>query len=238
MVVDRLWPAASAERYCKPPRDSVPCDDRDHDDLWAFGQNIMMMNDSNTEFNNSTVENINGTEDDKSSHGGSSYFMPLTVFSLALCVLGLLGNGTVFWILCFKMKRNQFTVYILNLAVADFTFLVGLGAWMMYTFCVLNGVWNLAIVEGYIAFFTGLLYNFGFNASIYLLMVIALERCLAVLYPFWYQCYRPNNLSAYVSIMFWLLSVLVTLLENVLCNERAMHVDSGHVDIFFCLQLP
>ncbi|KAM5158244.1 mas-related G-protein coupled receptor member H-like [Mantella aurantiaca] len=179
------------------------------------------------EFYNASVEVINGTEDGESSLRRGSYFIPLTVLSLALCVLGLLGNETVFWILCFKIKRTHCTIYFLNLALADFTFLLGLGTWMVYTFCVLNGVRNLDIVEGYIAFFTGLLYNFGFNASIYLLTVIALERCLAVLYPFWYQCYRTKNLSTYVSIMSWLLSLLVTGLENLICTGKQQYQAPG-----------
>ncbi|XP_072269429.1 mas-related G-protein coupled receptor member H-like isoform X2 [Pyxicephalus adspersus] len=186
----------------------------------------MMMNDSKMEFTNDSEE-INGTVDDEPSNGRSAYIMPLTVFSLAMCFLGLLGNGTVFWILCFKMKRNHFTIYILNLAVADFTYLLGLWLWMVYTFCVLNGVRSPATVEGYIAFFMGLVYNFGFNTSIYLLMLIALERCLAVLYPFWYQCYRPNTLSVYLSITSWLLSVLVTGLENLLCTGNQQYQAPG-----------
>ncbi|XP_077348258.1 mas-related G-protein coupled receptor member H-like [Lithobates pipiens] len=196
---------------------------------------MMMMTESNMEFNNASVEKMNGTENYGSSQR-SAYVMPLTILSLVLCVLGLLGNGTVFCTLYFKMKGNQFTVYILNLAVADFTFLLGLGAWMLYMLCVLNGVRNLPIVENNIAFITGLLYNFGFNTSTYLLMVIALERCLAVLYPFWYQCYRPKNLSGYVSIMCWLLSFLVTGLENLICTGKQQYQASGSqscTDVYF-----
>lgn len=40
--------------------------------------------------------------------------------TLLLCLFGLLGNGIVLWLLGFHIKRNPFTMYILNLAAADF----------------------------------------------------------------------------------------------------------------------
>lgn len=187
----------------------------------------MMMNGSLHDFsNNGSMGDLNGTEDSQSLKE-NTYALPLTIFSIALCVFGLLGNGTVIWFLCLKIKRNPFTIYILNLAVADFTFLFGLWVWMMYTFCYLNGLRNSAIEQNYVAFITGLFYNFGFNASIYLLTVIALERCLAALYPFWYQCQRPKHLSVYMCIVLWLLSLLVTGLENAICANVAQYQNPG-----------
>ncbi|KAG8571645.1 hypothetical protein GDO81_011731 [Engystomops pustulosus] len=181
----------------------------------------MMMSESLNRFsNNGSTDNLNGTED---KH--KTYALPLTIFSLTLCGLGLLGNGIVIWFLYLKIKKNPFTIYILNLALADFTFLFGLFVWMMYTFCYLNGLRTSAIKESYLAFIIGLLYNFGFNASVYLLMIIALERCLAALYPFWYQCQRPRNLSTFICIAFWLLSMLVTGLENIICANVAHYHD-------------
>ncbi|XP_069816310.1 mas-related G-protein coupled receptor member H-like [Dendropsophus ebraccatus] len=185
----------------------------------------MMINESLDDFINNA--SWNGTEDNQSLTKQDTYALPLTIFSLALSVLGLLGNGIVIWFLCVKIKRNSFTIYILNLAVADFSFLLGLLVWMMYTFCYLNGLSIPAIEQSYLALIIGLLYNFGFNASIYLLMVIALERYLAALYPFWYQFQRPTNLSPYLCTVFWLLSLLVTGLENFICMGAAQYQDPG-----------
>ncbi|XP_073422184.1 mas-related G-protein coupled receptor member H-like [Dendrobates tinctorius] len=176
---------------------------------------------------NGSIGDLNGTEDSQTSINQIPYLLPLTIFCLVLCIFGLLGNGVVIWILCLKIKRTPFTVYILNLAVADFIFLIGLWVWMMYTFCYLNGWTTSVFEEYYVAFIIGLFYNFGFNTSIYILMVIALERCIATLYPFWYQCQRPQNLSVYMCIVFWLLSLLVTGLENIICSNGAQYQDPG-----------
>ncbi|KAG9479286.1 hypothetical protein GDO78_012777 [Eleutherodactylus coqui] len=186
-----------------------------------------MMNESLNFSNNGSTGGLNGTEESQSSIKTKTYALPLTIFALILCALGLLGNGIVIWFLCLRIKRNQFTIYILNLAVADFTFLFGLWVWMMYTFCYLNGLRKSVIEQTYMAFITGLFYNFGFNASTYFLMIIALERCIAAKYPFWYQCQRPKNLSTYMCLMFWLLSVLVTGLENFICVDGKQYLDPG-----------
>ncbi|NXB82922.1 MRGRD protein, partial [Donacobius atricapilla] len=43
---------------------------------------------------------------------------------LGISLCGLVGNGVVMWFLGFHTKQNPFTVYILNLAVADFSLLL------------------------------------------------------------------------------------------------------------------
>ncbi|NWV41355.1 MRGRD protein, partial [Grantiella picta] len=43
---------------------------------------------------------------------------------LGISLCGLVGNGMVVWFLGFHMKQNPFTVYTLNLAVADFSLLL------------------------------------------------------------------------------------------------------------------
>ncbi|NXU06208.1 MRGRD protein, partial [Buphagus erythrorhynchus] len=43
---------------------------------------------------------------------------------LGISLCGLAGNGVVMWFLGFHTKQSPFTVYILNLAVADFSLLL------------------------------------------------------------------------------------------------------------------
>ncbi|NXG12799.1 MRGRD protein, partial [Sakesphorus luctuosus] len=59
---------------------------------------------------------------------------------LGVSLCGLVGNGLVMWFLGFHMKQNPFTVYILNLAVADFSmvlliFLTLLAVFTLLAFC-------------------------------------------------------------------------------------------------------
>ncbi|XP_010568197.1 PREDICTED: mas-related G-protein coupled receptor member X1-like [Haliaeetus leucocephalus] len=45
-------------------------------------------------------------------------------FCLISAVCGMVGNGIVLWYLGFRIRRNHFTVYIVNLAAADFGYLL------------------------------------------------------------------------------------------------------------------
>ncbi|XP_070420494.1 mas-related G-protein coupled receptor member F-like isoform X2 [Equus przewalskii] len=57
------------------------------------------------------------------AHAFSTYQNTLFLATVLVSLCGLVGNGTVIWLLGFRIKRNPFSVYILNLAGADFAFL-------------------------------------------------------------------------------------------------------------------
>uniref|UniRef100_A0A674IXL6 G-protein coupled receptors family 1 profile domain-containing protein n=1 Tax=Terrapene triunguis TaxID=2587831 RepID=A0A674IXL6_9SAUR len=73
--------------------------------------------------------------------------------TLLLCLVKLVGNGIVLWFLGFHIKRNPFTVYILNLAAADFGCLLCLASLNM-------------------------LVLFMYSTSLYFLMAISTEQCV------------------------------------------------------------
>ncbi|NXI89232.1 MRGRH protein, partial [Rhipidura dahli] len=57
----------------------------------------------------------------------SSFPSTLIAFAsvcLGISLCGLAGNGVVVWFLGFHTKQSPFTIYILNLAVADFSLLL------------------------------------------------------------------------------------------------------------------
>ncbi|NXN10305.1 MAS protein, partial [Indicator maculatus] len=105
-------------------------------------------------------------------------FIILGVFtSISLC--GLVGNVVVVWLLGFHMKQNPFTVYVLNLAIADFSLLLVLlaGFIILMTsgqYCNLTD--GLSLTIGFMA----LLFLFCYLAGMYLLTAMSVERCLAV----------------------------------------------------------
>ncbi|XP_037377594.1 mas-related G-protein coupled receptor member X2-like [Talpa occidentalis] len=47
----------------------------------------------------------------------------LVFLDFFITLVGLAGNAVVLWLLGFCMKKNTFSIYVLNLAVADFLFL-------------------------------------------------------------------------------------------------------------------
>uniref|UniRef100_A0A803VKX4 G-protein coupled receptors family 1 profile domain-containing protein n=1 Tax=Ficedula albicollis TaxID=59894 RepID=A0A803VKX4_FICAL len=99
---------------------------------------------------------------------------------LGISLCGLAGHGAVMWFLCFHTKQSPFTVYIVNLAVADFSL--------------------------YFVFAVELLCHLFDLSSLGLLAALSVERCISVLCPIWYRCHRPRHLSGIVSGALWALA--------------------------------
>uniref|UniRef100_K7FCH9 G-protein coupled receptors family 1 profile domain-containing protein n=1 Tax=Pelodiscus sinensis TaxID=13735 RepID=K7FCH9_PELSI len=141
--------------------------------------------------------------------------------TLLFCLLGLVGNGIVLWFLGFRIKRNLFTVYVLNLAAADFGFLLCLPISLtVYVAHLFNLLFLITIMD--------LLLVFTYSTSLYLLTAISAERCVSVLFPIWHRCRRPTHLSAIVCALLWALSCLFSGLRAYFCfsdsYERCMVV--------------
>ncbi|XP_061299565.1 mas-related G-protein coupled receptor member H-like [Pezoporus flaviventris] len=135
--------------------------------------------------------------------------------TLLICLCGLVGNGAVLWFLGFRISRNPITTYILNLAMANFTFLL-----FMVTSVLLYMMENIFCFS-----FETLTYQrplfllslLSYNMGLYLLMAISIERCSSILCPLWYRCHRPQRLSALVCVLLWALSITVIAAVTSLC---------------------
>uniref|UniRef100_A0A8C3UB44 G-protein coupled receptors family 1 profile domain-containing protein n=1 Tax=Catharus ustulatus TaxID=91951 RepID=A0A8C3UB44_CATUS len=128
---------------------------------------------------------------------------------LGISLCGLAGNGVVMWFLGFHTKQSPFTVYILNLAVADFSllllFLLLILAFLVEAaFC--TSLFPFIHHYSYFVFAVGLLCHLFDLSSLGLLAALSTERCLSVLCPIWYRCHRPRHLSGIVSGALWALA--------------------------------
>ncbi|XP_021256810.1 mas-related G-protein coupled receptor member H-like [Numida meleagris] len=121
---------------------------------------------------------------------------------------GLVDNAIVMRFLFFHTKKNPFTIYTLNLAVADFSLLLLFSLLMLLiltlTICSLfNSLFFSYVTLHYII---GFLCHFFHLSSLGLLTAISVERCVSVLFPIWYRCRRPKHLSGIVSGLLWAFS--------------------------------
>ncbi|XP_009077823.1 PREDICTED: mas-related G-protein coupled receptor member H-like [Acanthisitta chloris] len=145
-------------------------------------------------------------------HECSRISYALVVFAgvcVGISLCGLVGNGVVMWFLGFHMKQSPFTVYILNLSVADFSllllfFLLLLAILILTSFC--SSLYHFVPHYLHFAFIVSFLCHFFDLSSLGLLTVISVERCISVLFPVWYRCRRPKHLSGVVSAMLWALT--------------------------------
>ncbi|KAJ7342166.1 hypothetical protein JRQ81_009322 [Phrynocephalus forsythii] len=133
---------------------------------------------------------------------GSCIIEPITI-------LGLLGNGSIFWFLCCRIKRTKYTVYVLNLSVADFIVLICHNYFFITQFVVLER----ETVNDYLYDVLDILGIFGYNSSFFLLTAISVERCLGACYPLWYHFNRPKHLSTILCAIFWVVSCAATAVE-------------------------
>ncbi|XP_048350112.1 chemerin-like receptor 1 [Sphaerodactylus townsendi] len=132
------------------------------------------------------------------------HLLSMVVYGVA-CLLGVMGNGLVIWIAGFKMKRTVNAVWFLNLAVADFIFTFFLPLSIAYT--ALGFHWPfgklLCKLNSTVAFV-------NMFASVFLLMVISVDRCASVVYPVWSRNYRTPKLACVIVSGAWIAAVVLS----------------------------
>ncbi|XP_059717355.1 chemerin-like receptor 1 isoform X2 [Haemorhous mexicanus] len=132
------------------------------------------------------------------------HILSMVVYSIA-CLLGVTGNGLVIWIAGFKMKKTVNSIWFLNLAIADFIFTFFLPLSIAYT--ALGFHWPfgklLCKLNSTMAFL-------NMFASVFLLTVISIDRCVSVAFPVWSHNRRSPELAARIALGTWVLAVLLS----------------------------
>ncbi|XP_066479329.1 mas-related G-protein coupled receptor member H-like [Tiliqua scincoides] len=138
-----------------------------------------------------------------------------------VCIFGVVGNGIVIWLLGFRIKRTPFTIYILNLAVADFGVFLSMPIRDTLE-CNASFEFPVFVAESCL--------QSVYCASLFLLTSISIDRCVSVLFPLWYRCRRPEKLSTILCALIWLISFL----GNGICTAlHLLEVFINHSPIFY-----
>ncbi|KAL1771114.1 fMet-Leu-Phe receptor [Sigmodon hispidus] len=130
-----------------------------------------------------------------------SYLMLAVTF-----ILGVLGNGLVIWVAGFRMARTVTTISYLNLAIADFCFTSTLP--FLIVSKAMGGQWPFG---WFMCKFIYTIVDINLFGSVFLIAVIALDRCICVLHPVWAQNHRTVSLAKKVIIGTWICAFLLTL---------------------------
>nr|XP_033775709.1 mas-related G-protein coupled receptor member H-like [Geotrypetes seraphini] len=162
------------------------------------------------------TDDMSPTEDWDSSEETTDNI--LSCFSIFISLWGLVGNGIIICFLGFRIQRNKYTIYILNLAVADFLFLLCSSVALLLNLPLIAHH-HFPHVPQQVHRVLHILYVFGYNTNQYLLTAISAERCLSILYPLWYRCWRPKHLSTALCAVLWALASLVTGIEYFFCTS-------------------
>ncbi|XP_062891254.1 C3a anaphylatoxin chemotactic receptor-like [Mobula hypostoma] len=123
----------------------------------------------------------NSTADGNRMEWGAPSVISMVIFTLTF-LLGVPGNGAVIWVTGFKMKSKIHTVCFLNLALADLIYCLTL------PFRMTNIILSYSGHKTYFPWkFSGTLMFLNASASIYLLCLISICRCLAITRSTWLQ---------------------------------------------------
>ncbi|XP_074075553.1 formyl peptide receptor 2-like [Macrotis lagotis] len=130
------------------------------------------------------------TESPRSAIHQVFWITSLIIYCLAF-VLGIIGNGLVIWVAGFRMIRTVTTVLFLNLASADFIFTAFLPFLIIST--ILQPHWPFG---WFLCKLISSLANINMFASVFLLTLISLDRCVSILWPLWTRNHRTPPRAA------------------------------------------
>ncbi|XP_069057935.1 chemerin-like receptor 1 [Pleurodeles waltl] len=134
------------------------------------------------------------------------YMMVFTIVSYSITfLLGTLGNGIVIGICTFKMTKTVNVIWFLNLAIADFIFDLCLPLHIRSN--AMDGYW---LFGGFLCKISNMALYLNMLASISFLVVISIDRCVSVLYPFWSRRHRRPSLACKVAFVIWMWSVILS----------------------------
>ncbi|XP_055453619.1 mas-related G-protein coupled receptor member X1-like [Psammomys obesus] len=161
---------------------------------------------------NPTISSHNTTpvnETGQPKNQNCSPILSLQFLALLISMVGLAGNVTVLWLLGFRLRRKAISVYILNLALADAFFLCCNLTDSLLRVIDFFGIYAHKLSKEIL----GNLAIIPYISGLSVLSAISTERCLSVLWPIWYYCHRPKNMSAIICTLIWALSLLMSIFE-------------------------
>ncbi|XP_076126183.1 chemerin-like receptor 1 [Alosa pseudoharengus] len=145
----------------------------------------------------------------------------LVVINGVIFVLGILGNGIVIWIAGLKMKKTINTTWYLSLAVSDFLV------------CAIHpfNIAHLALQDWVFGVFlckcTSFMMFVNMFSSIFLLVFISVDRCVAVMFPVWAQNHRTVRTASVVVVLAWVLAAVLSI-PSIIFREVKHHMGKSH----------
>nr|XP_020452017.1 G-protein coupled receptor 1 isoform X2 [Monopterus albus] len=149
-------------------------------------------------------------------------------------VLGLIGNGTVIWVTTFKSKRTVNSVWLLNLAMADFVFVLFLP--LSIDYLLRDFHWDFGVAMCKLNSFVS---GINMYASVLFLTVLSIDRYVSIVHLNWSQRYRTVQRAWFTCGCIWALATAlscpalifrdtVRLHDKVVCFNN-FHTQDGYI---------
>lgn len=132
------------------------------------------------------------------------HIISVVIYSISF-VLGLIGNGVVIWVTAFKTKRTVNSIWLLNLAIADFVFVLFLPFSIDYVLRDFH--WSFGLVMCKLNSFVSII---NMYASVLFLTVLSIDRYVSLVHLSWSQRYRTVQRACVTCGCLWSLSVILS----------------------------
>ncbi|KAL2081629.1 hypothetical protein ACEWY4_023482 [Coilia grayii] len=132
------------------------------------------------------------------------HIISVVIYSLSF-ILGVSGNGIVIWVTGFKTKRTVNSLWLLNLAVADFVFVLFLPFSIDYVLRDFH--WHFGLVMCKLNSFVSMI---NMYASVFFLMVLSIDRYVSLAHLSWCQTYRTASRARWLCVGVWIASALLS----------------------------
>ncbi|KAL0183680.1 hypothetical protein M9458_019376 [Cirrhinus mrigala] len=128
------------------------------------------------------------------------HIISVIIYSLAF-TLGVIGNGMVIWVTAFKSKRTVNSVWLQNLAIADFVFVLFLPFSIDYVLRDFHWLFGKTMCK-----LNSFVCTMNMYASVLFLTVLSLDRYISLVHLNWSERYRNVRRAWWVCALIWITS--------------------------------
>ncbi|CAM4555516.1 unnamed protein product [Leuciscus chuanchicus] len=165
---------------------------------------------------------VNGTNATQMEAFSSFEIFNICIYFVVFA-LGIVGNGLVIFVTGYKMKTTVNSIWFLNLAIADFIFILII---ILYIVTAFNKMaWHFG---DFLCKFVSFVAVLNMFASIFLLTAISLDRCLSTWVIVWAQNKRTLVKARIICAFVWVLSILCSIpfvIYRYVNNNRCIYYD-------------
>ncbi|XP_066540129.1 uracil nucleotide/cysteinyl leukotriene receptor [Hoplias malabaricus] len=176
---------------------------------------------------------MNYSEDERNSlysagsHQENAWF---ATFYLIVFIVSVPCNALALWVFCHSKKSTPSKVFLLNLAIADLSYILVLPMRVVYH--VSDSHWPLGEASCRLV---GFLFFLNLYCSMYLMTCIGLDRVLAIVLPLKCRNFRKTTSAKATCIILW---VLVTVsMAPVLFSTQTVTIHMAERNVTVCHQL-
>lgn len=146
-----------------------------------------------------------------------AWCLSLVVLTVAIFLLGFFGNALVIWIAGFKMRKTVNTTWYLSLAVSDIVFCAFL------PFSIASMAMETWIFGRVMCKLVPSVMFLNMFSSIFLLVIISVDRLVSVMFPVWAQNHRTVKKAWLIVGLAWLLAISLSV-PSVIFRDVSSHL--------------